>query len=84
MWVMIALFWASANDTNDLLTYYVYHEKVFSEYQQCQTVLLDNRQNIVDGLSSLNISNRFSVKCIDANEYPEVQATLKKQGIQRL
>jgi hypothetical protein len=80
MWVMIALFWANT-EGNDLDRWFVYKDQIFNSYTQCQTTLLDNRDEISYSLGNLNISNRFSVKCIDATEYPEVMSLLKMKSV---
>ena len=81
MWVMLAMFWANT-EGNDVDRYLVYKAKTFNSYEQCQTVLLDHRDNIILELSNLeNKSNKFSVKCVDARKYPQVLGLFNKRAM---
>ena len=79
MWVMLAMFWANT-EGNDVERYLVYKAKTFNTYEQCQTMLLDNRNDIILELSNMpNNSNQFSVKCVDARKYPKVFTLFNKK-----
>jgi hypothetical protein len=79
MWVMLAMFWANT-EGNDVERYLVYKAKTFNTYEQCQKVLLNNRDDIILELSNMdNNSNQFSIKCIDAYKYPQVFTLFNKK-----
>ena len=78
MWVLLALFWANT-DGNDLERWMVYKDRTFNTYHECQTVLLENRNQISTSLGNLNISNKFSVKCVDAHKYPQILGAFNKR-----
>lgn len=70
MWVMLAMFWAV--ESENLVDLKVYKDLVFTSYQECQNTLLVNQNSIRDSLSGLEISNRFSVKCVDVKKHPQI------------
>lgn len=67
MWVMLAMFWAVEHDNPISLK--VYQDRSFYSYQECQDSLLHNKNEIREVLSNMQISNRYSVKCIDASKH---------------
>ena len=78
MWVLLALFWTNTADP-EFINARVYGDYVFNDYETCQTILLDNREKIVDSISKINQSGRFSVKCVDANKYPQIKYMFEQE-----
>ena len=78
MWVMLAMFWSMESDIPESLK--VYQDRTFPSYEQCQDTLLQNSDSIRESLSSLEISSRYSVKCINAQEHPVVMSVLGVTG----
>jgi hypothetical protein len=76
---MLAMFWANT-EGNDVDRYLVYKAQTFNSYEQCQTVLMDHRNEIILELSNMNnSSNKFSVKCVDAHRYPKILGAFNKR-----
>lgn len=77
MWVIIALFYINADSTADHVK--VYNGHVFETQQQCFDSMMHNRNNLVNNLSAMEISSKYSAKCVDAQKYPQVMSTLNIQ-----
>ena len=79
MWVLLALFYVETSDIP--IDMKLYNAVIFETEQQCFDVMMDNRQSIVDSLSKLEISSRYSIKCIDAKKYPSVMFSLNLKSL---
>jgi len=79
MWVIVALFYINADSTADHVK--VYSERVFNTEQQCFESMMHNRDSIVESLSQMEISSKYSAKCIDAQKYPQVMSALQSQSL---
>lgn len=77
MWVMLALFYIETSEVP--IDMKVYDAIIFESETQCFDAMMHNREGLVKSLSELEISNRYSVKCVDANKYMEVKQALRAQ-----
>ena len=75
MWVLIALFYAETSDIP--IEMKVYDAVIFESEVECFDSMMYNREGLVKSLSELEISNKYSVKCVDANKYIEVKQALR-------
>ena len=79
MWVLLALFYVETSDIP--VDIKVYDAIIFETEAQCFDAMMHNRDSIVKSLSELEISNKYSAKCVDARKYPQVMQALNTQKI---
>ena len=79
MWVIIALFYVNADSTADHVK--VYDQRVFATEQQCFEAMMHNRDSIVQSLSQMQLSSKYSAKCVNAQQYPQIMLALDIQSL---